>query len=50
MVLGLSGNDGGTFNTHVRYSIAQSVCIPQGFSPVAFATGADGTMGTVEEK
>ena len=30
--------------------IAQSVYIAQGFSPVTFATGTDGAMGTVEKK
>jgi len=30
--------------------IAQSVYVTQGFSPVTFATGTDGTMGTVEKK
>ena len=32
------------------YGIAQSVYISQGFSPVTFTTGTDGTMGTVEKK
>jgi hypothetical protein len=33
-----------------KTGIAQDVYVSQGFGPVAFAPGADGTMGTVENK
>jgi len=39
-----------TRSKYQKYGIAQSVYVPQGFSPVTFATGTDGTMGTVEKK
>ena len=30
--------------------IAQSAYVTQGFSPVAFAAGSDGTVGTVKKR
>ena len=39
-----------TRSKYHKSGIAQSVYVTQGFSPVTFATGTDGTMGTVEKK
>ena len=39
-----------TRSIYQKYGIAQSVYVPQWFSPVTFTTGTDGTMGTVEKK
>jgi len=39
-----------TRSIYQKYGIAQSVYVPQGFSPVTLTTGTDGTMRTVEKK
>ena len=39
-----------TRSIHQESGIAQSAYVAQGFSPVTFTTGTDGTMGTVEKR